>query len=392
MSFTQALYDWLGRRLNADEVAAANAAVVSSIDQIRWMELARQIGVSYVSAAIQACEFRFYNEKGERDREAEWLWNVSPNRNQSATEVKDAIVGQMFARGESMMLPLHSRGAVSLIMADSWNPQDCELGAVQLYDGVSARGKPTGRKWSASQVYLFNLDATPNKTFTVLQNTMQTAYNKLAESASAAYLDGNVRRYKWKRQSTPAGDAEKMAEVQAAMEKAVKQFVTAENVAVWPEYNGNELSDFSQPSQTANPSQDFISIRKDMFETIATVMRMPVSMLYGNTNNFDQVFESFITFAVEPVAHVIETEATRKTYTFGQWAQGARCEVDTHHIKHQDLYGAADKIDKLIGDRILSVNDVHADFGLPLINEPWADEYVMTKNLEVVKGGNQNEG
>lgn len=391
MGFTQTLYDWLGRKLGGDEVAAANAAVVGNIDKISWMELARQIGVSYVSAAIQACEFRFYNEEGERDREAEWLWNVSPNQNQSATEIKDAIVGQMYAKGESMVLPWHSRGAVSLLLADNWAAMDCAIGAVQYYDGVSACGKPTNRKWTASQVYRFNLDATPHKVFTSLQTTMQAAYNRLAESASAAYLDGNVRRYKWKRLSTPSGDAEKVAETQAAMEKAVKQFVTAENVAVWPEYNGNELSDFSQPSQTANPSQDFISIRKDMFETIATVMRMPVSMLYGNTNNFDQIFESFITFAVEPVAHIIETEATRKTYTLSQWSRGARCEVDTHHIKHQDLYGAADKIDKLIGDRILSVNDVHADFGLPRIDEPWADEYVMTKNLEIVKGGNQNE-
>lgn len=383
MSVTQTIYDWLGNKLSGSSasVITANAA------KCAYMELARLIGASYVSAAIQACDIRFYDASGKRDMGDEaWLWNVSPNPNQSATQLMDAIVHGMFADGQALVIPFTSNfdGASTLWPADEWTPANVShgIGIVDRFSSVTVAGKPMSSDFTASQVYRFDLDATPDKRFTALKKAVGNQYSNLADSAADAYTSRNVRRYKWKRGSSQSGDRAEQDKQQAFMQDQVQKFVTSESVAVWPEFTGNELEAFTDTTNTANASTDFVAIRKDMFELAATCMRMPTSMLYGNVNNFSTVFDSFITFAIDPVAKVIANEITRKTYTQKQWASGAHCDLDTSQIKHRDIYDAASDIDKLIADGVNSVNDTLRDFARDTIDEPWADEHLRTKNYE----------
>lgn len=393
MSISQSLYDWLGRKLNADEVAGvASSEAVINAQSAKWMELARFIGVTYVSAAIQACDFRFYDADGSRNADAEWLWNVSPNQNCSAAELRDSMVNSMFADGEALVLPWVAGSGTTIWNASDWTvEQNGSPVATDHFVSVSIGGKPTGRDWYAEQLYRFRLDNTAGKRFSRLQDEIDAAYTRLAQSASGSYLNGNVKRYKWKRAAPPTGDNEKYMAEQALMLKSVKDFAQTDgSAAVFPEYEGNELSNFDIGMQTSNAGTDFINIRKDMFETVANIMRMPVAMLYGNTNNFASVFQSFLTFSVDPVAGLIQDELTRKTFTRREWASGARAVVDTSRIKHEDLYDAADRVSKLVQDSVLSVNDVLADFGREKIPEEWADEHRVTKNTEPVGGGEKN--
>lgn len=389
MGLTRTIYDWLGNKLSSD----MPSTITTELARCSYMELARLIGASYVSAAIQACDIRFYGDDGKRTLDdAAWLWNVSPNQNQSSSQLLDAIVQQMFKRGDSLVIPWKTRGSVSLYHAEDWDCPTHDVGQADHFENISIDGRSCGRDFYASQVYRFDLDATDDKRFSLLKSAVGDQYSRLADSAAAAYSNGNTRRYKWSRDTSQSGTKAEQDKQQAMMYEKVKKFVTSDDIAVWPELQGNHLEPFAKDNTTANGATDFVAIRKDMFELAATCMRMPTSMLYGNVNNFSTVFDSFITFAIDPVAKVIGDEITRKTYTPDEWSHGAHCDLDTSMVKHRDLYDAADDIDKLMADGVTSVNDTLRDFARDPIDEPWADEHLRTKNYETTTptGGGEN--
>ena len=380
MSIAQSIYDWLGNRLSggtADGLATDAA-------KCAYMELARMIGASYVSAAIQSCDIRFYGSDGKRTLDdAAWLWNVSPNPNYGHSELIDRMIFRMFSEGESLVVPLTSYGSTTMWVADGWTTNENHgIGITDHFTNLMVEGRVMSSDFYASQVYRFDLDGTSDKRFSRLKRAVGDQYSALADSAANAYAARNVRRYKWHRSSQESGTAGEQAKLSAQMNAQLKSFVNSTGTVVWPEYKGNELEAFADTTNTANASTDFVSIRKDMFELAASCMRMPTSMLYGNVNNFSTVFDSFITFAIDPVAKVIGDEITRKTYTSDQWSHGAHCDVDTSQIKHRDLYDASSDIDKLIADGVTSVNDVLRDFSRDQIDEPWASEHLRTLNYE----------
>lgn len=90
-----------------------------------------------------------------------------------------------------------------------------------------------------------------------------------------------------------------------------------------------------------------------------------------------------LSFGVKPPLKVIETEVNRKSYgkaVLDDWYM----RIDTTHIKTVDIFAVAEKADKLVQDRIYSPNGIREKLDDEPIPEAWADEYTMTKNLEVV--------
>ena len=93
---------------------------------------------------------------------------------------------------------------------------------------------------------------------------------------------------------------------------------------------------------------------------------------------------------MKPTMAVIQTEVNRKSYGKAV-LDGWFMRIDTTHIKTVDIFAVAEKADKLIQDRIYNPNGIREKFDDERIPEPWADEYTMTKNMEVVSTGKGGE-
>jgi len=161
------------------------------------------------------------------------------------------------------------------------------------------------------------------------------------------------------------------------------------NTGVMPLFKGQSLERASNDSGrlSGTSAKDVASVRADMFALVASTFRIPAGMLEGKTAGFDADLTSFLTFAVDPVARRLSDEITRKQCSRLRWRRGDRVEVDTHHVRHVDLFEFADKGEKLIGSSINSPNEIRGFTGQDPIDEPWADEYQRTKNHEDAGGG-----
>ena len=100
--------------------------------------------------------------------------------------------------------------------------------------------------------------------------------------------------------------------------------------------------------------------------------------------------------AIDPICDQFSEEATRKRYGYDEWQKGSYLRMDSSSIQHFDLFGQAANIEKLLGSG-WSLNDIRRAAGEQPINEPWADEHLITKNIGRLdtaegaqEGGNNN--
>ena len=320
-----------------------------------------------------------------------WLWNVSPNPNQSRA---DFIAGLMHValtdRDGALVVPITRNRQTQLWLADGYSINK-KPGYEDRYEYISIGGSTevARRSYRASEAYRFKLMPCPG--WGDLLNLAVEEYQKLGGVAEKAFEDSGAMRYKLKTEVPISGTTDNMEKIARYIDESLKPFLKGDR-GVLPVYKGYDLERLVNASNAASwrRSEDVIAIRKDMFDAVAACFRVPVSLLYGNTNNFESVWTSFVTFCVDPIARAIADEIARKTLTEGEWAAGGRVVVDTSHIKHVDLFDVADKVEKLVGSSVDTPNEIRAFTRQRPVRADGMDDYQRTKNFETAGGGEQN--
>lgn len=394
MGIRQMVIDWLGNVIG-DTGAAGSGPTADAAEACVWMEQARQVMAGYVISALQLCDVRFYGQGGEPDATADgaWLWNVSPNPNQSRSEMMADLLGRLLVDdGRAVVVPVRRGSQTSIYVADGGAEPEVRPGMPALYRNLSVEGSSevVGRPLESEDVYAFDMRGVGGG-WRALQRRSDAAYDRLAASVISSTRDRMSRKWVMRLGREPAGTAEQQRAIEQQLRSATREFVRSDD-GIMPLYKGQELERASADvAKTAGQAtQDVTGIRRDMYSVVAACMHMPASLLEGNVNNFEATMDAFLTFGVDPIARMLSEEITRKTYTRAEWARGARATVDTTHIRHVDIFQVADAAAKLVGATVDNPNEIRRFTGQDPIPEPWADEYQRTKNNESAAGGETN--
>lgn len=393
MGFRTTVADFLGRVLSPGVTGPAvdsGAADPEGLQSFRWMEVARRVMCGYVTAAIQRCPVVVYRDGMRAEgTDTGWLWNVSPNPNQSRPEfVAELLDDLLVSRGEALVVPVRSGGVHRLYVADGWCAKPVP-GAATVYSGISIEGSTEVVPYpmSADEVYHFDIRGVGGG-WSQLMEASSSRYDRLADALGTAVEDRNARRWIMHSEAPLTGNDQQAKAVRDQVQSQLMPFVK-HNTGVMPLFKGQSLERASNDSGrlSGTGAKDVASVRADMFALVASTFRIPAGMLEGKTAGFDADLTSFLTFAVDPVARLLSDEITRKQCSRLRWRRGDRVEVDTHHVRHADLFEVADKVEKLVGSSINSPNEIRGFTGQDPIDEPWADEYQRTKNHEDAGGG-----
>ena len=392
MTMRSTIVDFLGNVLGEDG-KPTGSKVFEAEERCRWMEVARSILESYCIAAIQMSTVRIYRsaDAPEAADHESWLWNVSPNPNQSRAEfVSELLHVALTDRDGALVVPITRNRQTQLWLADGYSINE-QPGREDRYEHVSIGGSTevARRSYRASEAYRFRLMPCPG--WSDLLTLAVKEYQELGAAAEAAFEDSNAMRYKLSTETSVSGSDKNMERIAEYIDQSLKPFLKGDR-GVLPVYKGFDLTRLAGASSAASwrRSEDIINIRKDMFDAVAACFRVPVSLLYGNTNNFEAVWTSFVTFCVDPIARAGADEIARKTLTEEEWMAGGRVVVDTSHIKHVDLFDVADKVEKLVGSSIDTPNEIRTFTGQRPSSAPGMDEYQRTKNFETAGEVNTN--
>ena len=364
-------------------VVAQNAA-----RQIYFKELGLQIAISYIANTISKCEFKVYENGEEVHNELYYMLNVNPNPNQNSSQFLNALITRYYRKGEALVFPDGRKNR--LYVADGFSMEEKPL-SENIFSSISIENQTLNRKIKASDVFYFKLDDVNIKR---LIDGAFEQYSTVMQAAIDGFIRRNGKKYKLNIDQYKAGDPEFQKLYESFLKKQLETFVNAAN-AVYPQFRGQNLEEFDKTAAgNYGGSADVIAIRKEMFDVVAQAFKIPLSMMYGNITNINDMINMFLTFTIDPLADMLGEEITRKMYPFADWQKGNYVKCDTSCISHVDILDVADKVDKAISSGVVCIDELRKRLDM----QPYGDEFgnmrFVTRNYatidEVLNGQTSN--
>lgn len=344
-------------------------------ENLVYLELALYTGISLIANAIAKCEIKTYVKNEEVKEEDYFLLNYSPNPNENASKFWHKVVNKIFRERQALVVEYGGK----LFCADGWSISKENVLYGNVYENVSVDSYTFPQKFKSNEVYLFEID---NEDVSKIISQMYTSFGELLNSALQNYKASNGQKFKLKIKDVKAGDENFNQEFKEYIQKDLETFMKSEN-AVYPEFEGYELTRMESQRTTTTPS-DVLSVKKDVFDTVGTALKIPTSLMMGNSNNTKEVVNTFLTFAVDPVAEMIGETLTKRGGA-KNFKKGNYYEVWTNTIRHIDIFEIAQNADKLVSSGNFAIDEVRKEAHYPEIGEEWSTKHWITKNYELIE-------
>ena len=378
---------WFARRLDGEQsqVAAQTITEEDWLDfsaDLSLRELAFWSCVNLIGNALSKCEFRTFVEGQEVKGAEYYLWNLSPNLNQSSSGFLHKLVAQLYGHGEALVIEQGGQ----LLVADHFSVEE-----YALYDNrfsqVAVGDFTFSRSFSQSEVLYFRL---AEKNMRLLANSLYGAYQKLIAYGMKSYLKSRGTKGTLTVDALAAGDQKLTEKFEELKNQNFKTFAEAEN-AILPLYRGFTYTDLGSKTYSNEGTRDIRAMMNDVSDFTAKAFGIPPALLSGEVAGTGEALDQFLTFCVDPLTDMLAEEINRKRYGQQAFCAGSYVQIDTKCLKHVDLLGVSASIDKLIASGAFCVNDIRKVCGEAPLDEPWANQHFMTKNYENLVRGETNE-
>ena len=342
-----------------------------------------QVGISLIASAVSACEFRTFKNDKEVYENEYYLWNVEPNQNQNSTEFIQQAISKMLLKNECLIFPTSYGG---LEVADSFSKNTDGLSPV-TFSGITKNGYVFPFDMPMNNVlYLRNAD----KSISQFINGVCSEYAELQSAAFDKYLKSGGEKIILGISAAAEGSKNFEKNFYDMQNKYFKEYFENRN-AVLPLFEG-----FSADRRTDDSSKGISNIMTDIksiSEQVATIvaqgLKIPSQLILGNVADIEKVTENFLTFGVDTYCNMLEEEINRKRYGKQMYIKGNYMRVDSSMVRHTDVFGMANNVDKLISCGVYSVDELRYKLGEPLLKTPEADAHYITKNYESMNIGKE---
>lgn len=340
--------------------------------ELQFREAAFWGCVNLIANAVGKCEVREFRG-GRQQRGPEWyLWNVQPNRNQSASAFWHKLVAKAFSEGEALIVK--EPYGDGIVVADAFDIDDER--PVYAYKNIQVGKRKIERLTEAEVLYI-----RPNwKNIEPLIRKMSDSFLKLMASSMQNYLFNGGQHWKVHVDQVLTADDEWRENFTKMMEKQIKPFLNSAS-AILPEMDGYTYTQVSGSSAGAVKSDEIRNLIASIWAETSRAFLIPSALIAGNQQDTTVANRQFLTDVIDPLARMIEQEANRKRFTMDEYLAGNRLTVDTSAIVHFDVFSNAANVEKIIGSGLKSVNELRALIGDSPIDEEWADRHFMTKNI-----------
>ena len=253
----------------------ASSVVIDIPAELYYKELAIYTASSLISNAISRSEMRVF-EKGKPVKNRDYyLLNVSPNRNETSSVFWHKVINRVIRNGEALVV----EAGGYLYCADSYTRAVERPVLGDIYEMVAVGNFTFDKKFTQDDSYLFRLD---NINVRQLIDGMYMEYGKILSSAAKALKQSNGQKYKLHIDGVKAGDTEFNTEFENFIKKQLKTYMESDN-AVYPEFDGYKLeADPTYGSGKSGSAADFVSLKKELFSSVAGAFHIPESMMTGS--------------------------------------------------------------------------------------------------------------
>lgn len=334
-----------------------------------------------IANAMGRCEFKTYLGGKEVRGNEYYLWNIEPNVNQNSTVFIHKLIDRLYDNGEALIISTHGSGKqAKLAVADYFDPPENCPAKPNTYTGVTVGTFTYSKTFQESEVMHLVL---PNPDVKKVIDGMYSCYYRMVEAAMKAYTWGRGQHWKVHVDQVAQGTEGWAASFQEMIEAQIKPFIES-NGAILPEFDGYKYENVGAAGGNAASYKDVQDMVADIFDSTAKAMLIPAVLAGGKVEGTGDANSRFLTYCIDPLCDQLQEEANRKRYGLEDWKRGNYMQVDSSGIIHFDLFANAANVEKLVGSGVFTPNDILRAVGRAPINEPWADQHFMTKNMALL--------
>ncbi|AQY50502.1 phage portal protein, HK97 family [Listeria weihenstephanensis FSL R9-0317] len=368
---------------------------------IFFKQLAVQTSVNLIAKTLARCEFKTFDRGKAIKGELYYNLNIQPNQNQSKTAFLNDLVSELVFSDEGALVI--QTDDMQMLVADSYQRNKHAV-IPNSYQYVAANNYNFKRTFYEQDVLFLELN---NKQIRTTIDGLYDSYGKLISGSIKNYNRKNAKKLvlnisalfdqefsKYENEEDEENDVtEGDKRIDDLMTNRFKNFFSDGDSVVTME-EGLSLNDFSNSdTKNAFTSRDIRAAIDDVIDLVAMAFHIPRGLLKGDVADISQLTNNFLTFCINPIVEQIENELNRKLFTKEEYLAGSRIKISTDKIKSFDYKDIAGSMEVLVRIGAFSVNDVLEFLGKERIDEPWADEHIITKNYaeieKYLKGGDE---
>lgn len=363
--------------------------VINIPNELYYKELALYTVSSLIANAISRSDINCYIDGKMVRNEDFFKLNVSPNENETSSYFWHKVINNVIRKNKCLVVETNDG---NLYVADNYVIEKSQPIKGDVYSGVVVGDFRFVRYFDQSNTYMFRLN---NISGAELISGLNESYSKIINAAQKDFIRNHSFRYKLRVNSVKEGDESFNEYFENVVKSYMNKYLENDD-AVIPIYEGYE---FESDNKNSYAADDFIKLKKDLFETVFSTYHVPISLINGNITNMKEIVAALLSFGVDPFADMI-TESLNKGAGVENYVNGNYFKVNTSVINHRDIVENAANIANLISCGYSCIDEIRIANGDAPLNTEWSRAHFLTKNFDYIdsqcfnisnnKGGEDN--
>lgn len=372
------MFDFLFQDRNK-EIRSLAEIIAVDMEKLNLSKLAIEKAIMMIAKAIAKSDILIQTESKEKNKK-EYRLNVQPNDHECGTVFWTEVVKQLLTEQEALIIPLNDK----YYRATSWSHTN-EVTLKRTYKDVmlSCGGEnfTNSSTFQSDEVIHLRYDNARIRLY--LQNVVGQ-FDKTMDSINAMMQLSSQPRFKLKLGTNALSFREKQADgTDKVMTKdqyvlKIKKLLTSDALEVLTEQENASVEQLQ--INTAVKAEELAKMALQINNEVANAFDIPEAVFNGNITEKSDATNEFITYAVSPVAEVINDTLT--AYVVGEddyCSKNEKVMVWLARFKHVDVVDSAVNLDKLRGIGF-HLDEIRGMVGYPLLNTEFSTERALTKN------------
>ena len=351
-----------------------------NLTRLQQAALAKHKAIGMIAKAIAQSEIVVTDGHQRVTDDVYYRLNVRPNDNQTGTDFWYRVVAKLLEDGDALIVRVPESGKYYLATSyttDNYVMFGKTYRNVTITDGVDqmtfARtiyaDDALHLKYSSDKIRLYTDNALRSlnevlNAIATMEKVSRTPFFKYKVDATTTFATKDKN-----------GKIQKLMldDVVARLESQLK----SKDLQVIKEPTGTSL-EYLGISSTVTAAE-INSIAAEIGHLAAQAYDIPENVFDGTISEKSDATNEFITYAVAPVAEVINDTLHAKLIGEDDFIRGERCFVWLAHFKHIDVIDAAANLDKLRGIGF-TLDELFEMVGYPALNTEFSTQRALTLN------------
>lgn len=372
------MFEWLFKS-RTEDISNVLEIIAKDLTKVQLAVMAQEKAAGMIAKAIAKSEIVLTKGEKRRKDQEYYRLNIRPNDNETGTDFWFKVARELVATGDCVVVRMPNG---KYYRANSYQMDDYVLfgktySHIVLTDGYNEVTLRYGV--NSDDIMHFRYGTAKMRKFTdnVLNNLNDAlnAVQSLETIANTPLLKFKVDANLQFRRRTADGK-----EIRLTLDNVIDEFkekIDGKKLAIITEQTGTSLEFMDVKKQVT--AAEVGALADIINKECAAAYDIPLGVFNGQITEQSDATNEFITYAVSPVAEVINDTLGAKLVGEKDYIKGERAFVWLAHFKHVDVIDASPNLDKLraIG---FTLDEIFEMVGYPALNTEFSTTRALTKN------------